>query len=103
MSFGLVPEENVHTVIHSLIKDIQEKNHRLDTGCLCMNITVPFGAAAKVYLPTAHSDAVTINKLPLSGSNLIRETGTENGSLYIFLKNGSYQLTILQQHDAFPQ
>lgn len=211
LSFGLVPEEHVHTVIHSLVKDIQEKDNHLDTGCigtkeilpvLCsfgygelayeiaaqttypswgfmirqgstslwemwettsrsldhyflgtydqwffshlagitqiengyerfairpffpralthvtctlqtvrgklesswkksengclyMNITVPFGAAAKVYLPTVHPDAVTINKLPLSDSDLIRETGTENGSLYTRLKSGSYEFMI---------
>ena len=41
LAFGLVPEENVKSVVDSLVKDITEKDYHLDTGCVGTRYILP--------------------------------------------------------------
>lgn len=41
LRFGLVPEENVRTVVDNLVADIREKDYHLDTGCVGTRYILP--------------------------------------------------------------
>ena len=41
LHFGLVPEENVQTVVENLVQDIREKDYHLDTGCVGTRYILP--------------------------------------------------------------
>lgn len=41
LAFGLVPEEHVESVVANLIKDIEEKDYHLDTGCVGTRYILP--------------------------------------------------------------
>ncbi len=41
LAFGLVPDEYVDSVVQSLVKDIEEKNYHLDTGCVGTRYILP--------------------------------------------------------------
>ena len=41
LAFGLVPEDKVQSVVESLVKDIEEKDYHLDTGCVGTRYILP--------------------------------------------------------------
>jgi hypothetical protein len=53
-----------------------------------MEIEIPFGALASVFLPTDDASRVSVNSKPLT------EYALENGSVKLMLKSGRYVFEI---------
>jgi hypothetical protein len=57
---------------------------------LTMNVTIPPGATARVYVPAANPAAVLESGLPASSAPGVTYTGTENGAAVFAVGSGTY-------------
>jgi alpha-L-rhamnosidase len=68
-------------------------NWRIQDGALNLEVTVPPGTSATLYLPSAAPDAVTEGGRPAARAEGVKLTGTDKGSAVFELASGSYQFT----------
>ena len=59
-------------------------------GSLEMNITIPVGSYATVYIPVSGNSNITENGLPLESAPGIEKVGMENGYVIVKLMQGKY-------------
>jgi alpha-L-rhamnosidase len=59
-----------------------------------INVTVPVGCYATVYLPTTKVSAVTENGKPISKAEGVKIMGTDNGLIVLNIAQGSYRFKV---------
>jgi len=70
--------------------EIRKTENRLE-----MNIIIPVGSEATVYIPTGNTSVVTENGKPLTSSSYLKEIGEESGYKVVKIKQGSYTFAVL--------
>jgi alpha-L-rhamnosidase len=71
-------------------------NWQIDSGTLRMDVSVPPGSSATLYLPTAAPEAVTESGRLASQAAGVRYSGAEGGKAIFELTSGSYQFVSKQ-------
>ena len=66
-------------------------NWRIESGTLHMDVTVPPGSSATLYLPSAAADAVTESGGPAAQAAGVKYSGADRGKAIFDLGSGSYR------------
>ncbi|MDR1454144.1 MAG: glycoside hydrolase family 78 protein, partial [Tannerella sp.] len=61
-----------------------------ENGSFRISVAIPPNSTAKIAIPAAGPEQVTVDGLPLSASNDVRVAGTENGKLWLETGSGTY-------------
>jgi alpha-L-rhamnosidase len=85
LTFARTRYNSIHGIIVS--------NWRIQDGALNVEVTVPPGTSATLYLPSAAPNAVTEGGRPAARAQGVKFTGTDKGSAIFELVSGSYQFT----------
>ncbi len=65
-------------------------NWRIEKGMLHLDVTVPPGTTATVYVPTSTPAAVTEGGRPVAQAAEVRSAGVENGKALFAVGSGQY-------------
>jgi len=65
-----------------------------NSGSLEMNVTIPVGSYATVYIPVSGAYAVTESGQTIEYAKGIKKVGTEDGCLVVEASQGSYQFIV---------
>ena len=71
-----------------VVSEVNRKDGRLE-----INVTVPVGSYATVYIPLSGNATVTESGLPLEKAIGVEQTGTENGCMVLKVMQGSYRFS----------
>jgi alpha-L-rhamnosidase len=72
-----------------VVSEVHKNNGRLE-----MNITVPVGSYATVYIPVSGNSAITESGQPVEDAAGIEKMGVENGYLVLKVMQGSYKFVV---------
>ncbi len=85
LTFARTRYDSIHGTIVS--------NWRIQDGAFHMDVTVPPGTSATLYLPSAAPDAVTEGGRPAARAEGVKLAAAEKGAAIFELTSGSYQFT----------
>ena len=84
--------EYVHATQQTVRGEAGSDWERLENGKARLTVTVPFGSTAKVVLPTADADSVTLDGEALSAALPgVEKIGEEDGRVTVTIGSGTYE------------
>ncbi|MEI6420840.1 MAG: alpha-L-rhamnosidase C-terminal domain-containing protein, partial [Lentisphaerota bacterium] len=71
-------------------------NWKKETGKFNVDVSVPVGSTATVYVPTSNPEKVTENGQKIAGSKEIAFQKIENGNAIYKVGSGEYKFVVLE-------